>query len=172
MNNIVAHVPEPCEGREQPRTHLFVSATLDADGKTTPVRIRNMSPSGALIEAEELPDVGCSIMLNRGPLHATGYVAWRVEGRAGVRFEAPVCVPEWTSRQVSVGRARVEPVPASANSGTAIEAELATLRSDLAALGRSLIADTKVAATHPEIHSIGFALQRIDRIALKLRQGA
>ena len=182
MNCAVTPIVPPEDGRHQPRTHLFVAATLYVGGGPTPVHIRNMSPSGALIEAADLPDVGSRIALKRGPLHATGHVAWRVDRRAGVTLDAPICVPDWMSRQVNPGQDGVDAmvteykvsgaaVPAAAQGQSTIEGELLKLRADLAQMGNALIADTIVAATHPEIQAIDIGLQRIDRMLARLRDG-
>lgn len=170
------------DGRQQPRTHLFVMATLYADGGSTPVHIRNMSPSGALVEAATLPDVGCRIALRRGPLEAAGHIAWRVDRRAGVKFDSPACVPDWMSRQMSSCQERVDvkvaaikasgtSPPSSGSAPAPIDYELMQLRADLADMGSALVADAIVAATHPEIQAIDISLQRIDRILKRLRGG-
>lgn len=181
--NIVARQIDPSpEGRQQPRTHLFVVATLYGDGGSTPVHIRNMSLTGALVEAAALPGVGCRIALRRGPLEATGHIAWRVDRRAGVRFDAAVCIADWMSRHVSPCQERVDvavaaiktngvPKPSTGSAPAPIEAELMQLRADLADMGSALIADVIVAATHPEIQAIDISLQRIDRMLKRLRGG-
>ena len=182
----VATQSEPLpEGRFQPRTHLFVAATLYADAGSSPVHIRNMSSCGALIEAAVLPDVGCRIKLKRGPLEAVGHIAWRAGRRAGVRLEADVCVPEWMARLGSTGQDRVDalvaivrqeapmargPVPVDAESQT-IETELAMLRTELTRLERALVDDPVVIATHPELQTFDISLQRIDRVLKRLRSG-
>ena len=173
------------EGRHQPRTHLFVAATLYANTASMPVNIRNMSQSGALIEAGGLPDVGTRISLSRGQLRITGHIAWLAGRRAGVRFEAAVCVADWMARLGSAGQQRVDamlaivksdgpgatatPVPPA--SPAPIEAELRQLCLELSQLETALIADVIVVATHPEIQTLDIAVQRIDRILKGLRAG-
>ena len=165
-----------------PRTHLFVAATLYADSASAPVHIRNMSPTGALIEAGELPDVGTGISLSRGHLHATGQIAWRAGRRAGVRFDTMVTVPDWMARQVSAAQQRVDALlaiikadaravaaPAGPTVPASIEAELGVLRTELAQLETALSRDAMVVATHPEIQTIDISIQRIDRVLAALR---
>jgi hypothetical protein len=175
------------EGRTQSRTHLFVAATLYADAGSAPVHIRNMSPSGALIEAAVLPEPGVRISLRRGRLHATGRIAWRVNRRAGVCLDAKIHVAEWMARQGSVGQAQVDATIARVKAGagpsetgmaiatdpdpTSIEMELTSLRSDLSSLENELIGDPILVATHPEIQNIDICLQRVDRVLHKLRSG-
>lgn len=173
------------EGRFQPRTHLFVTATLYADSGAMLVHIRNMSPTGALIEAAILPEVERRIMLKRGRLHAAGWIAWRSGRRAGVRLEAAVHVPDWMTRQVSAGQERVDTLVSIARAeGTnyastdamephpaPVEAELLRLRAELAELEDALVGDNLVAASHPEIQTLDVSLQRIDRILKAVRAG-
>lgn len=173
------------EGRHQARTHLFVAATLYADAGATPVNIRNMSQTGALIEAAVLPEVGCRIILKRGPLQAAGNIAWRAGRRAGVRLEADVCVADWMARLGNTGQDRVDalvaivrndvprmgaPAPV-AMEALSVEAELAMLRTELTRLERGLVGDPAVIATHPELQTFDISLQRIDRILKRLRTG-
>lgn len=164
-----------------------MAATLYADSGSNPVNIRNMSQSGALIEGPVLPDVGERIMLKRGQLQATGWIAWRVERKAGVRLEAAIYVTDWMSRQVSAGQERIDALvsivrndapsaAAVAGTGTgtgqiSIESELGQLRAELKALETGLLRDVIVVATHPEIQTIDISLQRIDRILKQLRAG-
>ena len=147
-----------------------------------------MSPSGALIEAPYLPLPGSRIFLKRGSLQVGGRIAWRVNSRAGMAFDNMVCAADWMARMASSGQDRVDEIVAGIKAGSGrhpvqadtsdipgtatIEAELATVKADLVALSESLIGDTIVAATHPEIQTLDITLQRIDRILLKLEQGA
>ena len=178
------HIEPPAEGRHQSRTHLFVAATLYADAGSSPVTIRNMSQSGALIEAAVLPDVGERVRLKRGNLEATGWITWRVARKAGVRLEAAVYVSDWMSRQGSAGQERVDTLvsivrndgsapflpPAEPIGRVSIEAELRQLRLELAALETALLKDVIMVATHPEIQTLDISVQRIDRI-LKANYG-
>lgn len=182
MNSPVPNIVPLRDGRQQPRTHLFVAATLYVDAGSTPIHIRNMSPSGALIEAAVLPGPGSRIALRRGRFQATGCVAWCADRRAGLKFDAPVHVSDWMSRQPSPGQSQVDAMIASVRGGAdsgqhaasahhdlvPIETELALLRAELAEIGSALIADEIIAATHPEIQVIDISLQRIDRILLRL----
>ncbi len=159
-----------------------MAATLYADGASTPVHIRNMSQSGALIEGSVLPDVGVRVALKRGQLQAIGCIAWRVERKAGVKLEAAVHVSDWMSRQGSNGQERVDALlsivrsdapndsgaPAVASAAVSIETELALLRTELIGLGSGLTSDAILVATHPEIQAIDICVQRIDRMLLAL----
>jgi hypothetical protein len=185
MSSVAPQIDPASEGRQQPRTHLFVAATLYADSDSIPVNIRNMSLTGALVEADALPEVGTRVSLSRGQLRATGSVAWRAGRRAGLRFEAAVCVPDWMSRQGTAGQQRIDGLLAvirsdAGQAGTeaheaadpmSIQAELGQLHAELVEMERALIADVILVATHPEIQTFDISLQRIDRILKRLNAG-
>jgi len=74
---------------------MFVLATMTAPTGSGPIKIRNMSSSGALIEGEALPQVGEHLLLRRGELSVSGHVTWRQQGRAGLRFDREIEVANW-----------------------------------------------------------------------------
>ena len=74
------------------RSNVFLSATLLAAGVTLPVRIRNISPTGVLLDGAGLPPQGSVIHLRRGSLSVGGEIAWQRDGQCGVRFDAGVVV--------------------------------------------------------------------------------
>jgi hypothetical protein len=74
---------------------MFVLATIAGIDVAGAVRIRNLSPGGALIEGNVLPAVGEPIELRRGSLVARGEIAWHQDGRAGLRFTRHVRVADW-----------------------------------------------------------------------------
>ena len=170
----------PTDWREQARTHLFVTAVLSSDAGSAPVRIRNMSPSGALIEAALLPPPGTIVRLKRGSLTAGGRIAWTGNRKAGIAFDVVVFVSDWMSRKpadhqhrvdelMSCFKAGTEPLESSTswNSGDnrqSIESELAQLKTDLTELGDALAGDMIMVATHPEIQLLDISVQRVDRI--------
>lgn len=83
------------EARIEARTNMFVMASLSARGASGPVRVRNLSPTGALIEGGVLPVPGEPVSLLRGSLRTDGKVVWCHNGRAGLRFDALVTVSDW-----------------------------------------------------------------------------
>jgi hypothetical protein len=183
VTNAVRQIDPAPEARQQARTHLFVSATLYAGSSSRPVHVRNMSQFGALIEGDELPEVGERVRLKRGQLQAAGWIAWRVGRKAGVKLEASAQVSDWMSRQVSNSQERVDAlvsiarndaskaaaVAAKENGRMPLEVELGQLRAELAELESALLADVILVATHPEIQTLDISVQRIDRILTSLR---
>jgi hypothetical protein len=148
------------------------------------VHIRNMSQTGALIEASRVPDPGAAVILKRGALHISGQIAWKVERKAGIVFSTKVNVADWLSRPAGAHQEKVDDIVSSLravahpggavdatniSSDTSIVAELAALRADLVQLGNGLANDTILVATHPEIQMIDVALQRVDRVIGQLR---
>ena len=125
------------------RTNLLLSATIEANGLSAPVRIRNLSEHGALIEGAALPPVGSSLILRRLQLEMRATVIWSDKGRCGVRFEGMIAVAGWRAGNwiAPVGTAAVarSDVPAEAKPASPgergldgrIAAELKTLQHQL-----------------------------------------
>lgn len=84
------------ELRLDSRNNIFVMAALYASGRSvTPVRVRNISRTGALIEAGALPTVGTKVRLSRASLSASGTVVWIEGSKCGVQFDASISVANW-----------------------------------------------------------------------------
>lgn len=81
--------------RKAPRKNMFVMAAMSSASFTGPIKIRNLSSSGALVEGHHLPPVGSSITLRRGEITAAGQIVWRNEGKAGLHMHDFVNVSEW-----------------------------------------------------------------------------
>jgi len=116
------------EHRTARRTNLMLAAEIEtASGVRSPVRIRNLSETGALIEGAQLPDKGAALTLHRGSLHIKATVAWSGGGRCGVHFDKPVPVPDWTGGKAkpleSTGSAeqrRVDLIQAEVRTGSSV----------------------------------------------------
>ena len=169
---------------------MFLVATLTAEETSAAVRVRNLSPTGALVEAPALPCVGSAVVLRRGALEAVGRVAWAGAGRAGLSFTTPVTVSAWLPTRQSARQAQVDRIafgvkhaagapgamPAIAEpvfmSPEAALADLARLRAELDHLGEMLAQDAAVVANHPEIQLFDSAVQRLAKIGDALRTRA
>lgn len=81
--------------RELFRKNMFLSAVIQTSSGSSPVTVRNMSASGAMIEAQTAPIEGTLLKLVRGPLQALGRVAWQADRQCGIRFEAGIDVDRW-----------------------------------------------------------------------------
>lgn len=84
------------EDRIAPRTNLLLAATAEVGGRSLPIRIRNLSETGAMIEGAGLPEAGTPLVLMRGDLQVAATIAWAAGSRRGVRFGGPTPVNEWT----------------------------------------------------------------------------
>jgi hypothetical protein len=101
------------EKRTQGRSNVFLGAMLEAGSQAYPVRIRNVSAGGALLESQLLPKLGAHVRLIRGELRATGVLAWQSGDHAGVTFDAPLDVAAWVKRGGAAGQQRVDTIVAA-----------------------------------------------------------
>ncbi|WP_283938148.1 PilZ domain-containing protein [Sphingomonas brevis] len=96
------------QNRKNRRSNVLMSASLELSGTSLPVKLRNLSSEGALVEGEKLPVEGASLLFRKGDLSVAGTIAW-VKGRqAGVSFTQRLD-PEQLLRHVPAPRARVTP---------------------------------------------------------------
>jgi len=132
----------------QPRKNLLLAATIEADGLRVPVRIRNLSEGGAMVDGSALPRTGTLLTLTRAEIEVGGRVVWQTQGRCGVAFDTTaITVDEWVSGnrvasfQGHRGQARVDAIQQAVRSGGELPAEpaLAGLAPDLANLGTRLV---------------------------------
>lgn len=94
--------------RSGPRSNVFLMAVLSAGPGACPVRVRNLSERGALLEGSGLPTEGATVQIKRGSLWATGEVAWQSDRQCGVRFHCALDVEEWVKRAGPVGQQRID----------------------------------------------------------------
>jgi len=87
---------------------VLLTATLDTGERTLPVRIRNLSERGALIDARVLPTAGTRLKLMRGRLTAVGELAWESDGQGGLTFDRPIVVASWVQKLGHSGQQRVD----------------------------------------------------------------
>jgi hypothetical protein len=122
----------------EPRKNLMLAATIEADTVTAPVKIRNMSVSGAMIDGPALPEVGSQVILHRLDLSIAATVVWNLEGRCGLRLAGTVKVDEWITgarqpeKHSSLGQLRVDKIQSAIRSGSPLPAEPAAPQSQIA----------------------------------------
>lgn len=163
-------------GRKDPRadirSNVFLAATLLAAGVTLPVRIRNISPTGALLDGAGLPPEGSVIHLRRGSLTVDGEVAWQKDGLCGVRFDAGVVVNDWVRRTEHKGQARVDEMVALVrNAPSALGGAAATQESadSLRSISADLTSSCERLASLPDVvAACGEEILRLDAIAQRL----
>ena len=85
-----------------------MTATLELSGSALPVKLRNLSAEGALIEGGNLPVEGSQVVFKRLELTVAGRIAWVSNGRAGVTFDMKL-EPEAMLHHIPVPKPRVMP---------------------------------------------------------------
>src|SRR5690349_2452044 len=76
--------------RRSRRSPVLLAASIETDGASIAVKLRNLSEEGALIEADDLPKEGSSTCFMRKDLRVNGRLVW-VHGRyAGIAFDRPL----------------------------------------------------------------------------------
>lgn len=165
---------------------MFVAATIyrGVGNRVCPVKLRNMSSTGALIEGDDIPDPGLSLALRRGSLQADGKVAWKVGSKAGVAFTSPIQVKDWLGSLGSPHQARVDLMVAEIKaskgaSSTAIPSkpqwvelealtQLRKVRADIGVVALDLARDASLVANHPEIQMLDISMQKLDELIAQL----
>lgn len=163
-----AVIPIDSDARLSPRTNMFIAAMLHAADGASAVRLRNMSPTGALAEGAVIPEAGTPVQLIRGGLRVAGSIAWCEGTRCGIRFASAVVVREWMSSGAHSGQAGVDqvvrqyragspfPAPASAVIDASTAEDFARLRRLIDMLSEALSSDLAVLTRH------GSSLQNLD----------
>lgn len=104
----------------------MLAATIAAGPVSAPVRIRNLSEAGAMIDGPALPDAGSTLTLNRLELSVAGTVIWNRGGRCGLRLASTVAVDDWiagvrsTAHPTSLGQMRIDKIQAAIRGGAVL----------------------------------------------------
>ena len=155
---------EPALPERAPRKNLMLSASIESETLDAPVRIRNLSETGAMIDGAALPVVGSRVVLHRAELSAAATVVWREGGRCGLRFEqVAASVDEWVAGKreaqgyaLPAGQARVDAIQRAVRSGAALPHEPA------AATGAGLSATQLEARIAEEIGAVQRLIDGLD----------
>ncbi|HEX5237455.1 MAG TPA: PilZ domain-containing protein [Sphingomicrobium sp.] len=159
--------------RSQERSNVFLAATLLGGARPTAVRIRNISVSGALVEAPSLPSPGTAVRLVRGDLSARGMIAWVSASHGGLTFLGPIDVEAWVKRVGHSGQQRVDGVVAALRSSGPVPPDLLDGRGadTLRSISAELDEVCENLATSAEVSiAVGEQLLKLDSIAHALRQ--
>ncbi len=73
--------------RHSNRSPVLLSAKIGWNGQLKPVRLRNLSSEGALIEGDALPEQGSDIIFERNELRVKARIVWTEGQYAGVAFD-------------------------------------------------------------------------------------
>ena len=156
--------------RTESRANVFLGAVLDSGTGSVPVRVRNISPKGALIEGPILPAPGAIVRLVRGALRATGTLTWEAQNHAGLSFEQPIDVQEWVQRIGHSGQERVDSLVAAIRRGEPVRSPGREPADALAGLSRALDEVCEGLASSADFPpGLGDDLLKLDVIAQSLR---
>jgi len=184
---------QSADPRAEPRTNMFLGAVIRSAGLSFPVKVRNMSVSGALAEGRGLPEEGADVELVRGSLAVSATVAWCSEGRCGLRFSSLACIRDWLAPPTNPGQQRVDeavrvlklgavPMPhrSASLSETSRGNQSARFGQDLRQVGRliqhlsqAISSDGDAVIRHAgELQNLDIALQTIAALADAIESGA
>jgi hypothetical protein len=99
---------ETTQNRKTRRSNVLMAASLELSGMALPVKLRNLSAEGALVEGDKLPVEGAAILFRKGDLSVPARVAWVKGKSAGVSFTIKL-QPEQVLRHVPKPRPHVKP---------------------------------------------------------------
>ena len=95
------------QNRRSRRSILLMTATIELSGMSLPVKLRNLSNEGALIEGDNLPVEGSEVIFRKAELTLKGRIAWVERRRAGIAF-AELLSPDAVLRHIPTPRPRVK----------------------------------------------------------------
>lgn len=136
------------EKRVLPRSSMFVGAVMRTGTKQSPVKIRNMSPSGAMVETASSPYPGTQAELVRGRLSIRCTVIWATTSRCGLSFAAPAIVKDWLAAPAKAEQRRVDD-------------NIAIIRAGGLPTAGGAYVETSLATAHRFDHQLGEDLQAI-----------
>ena len=96
------------QNRRSRRSQVLLAAELVHAGASCPVKLRNLSADGALVESVELPVEGAEVVFRRNELTAAGRVVWVNGQYAGIAFDEKLN-PEQVLRHVPAPRQIIKP---------------------------------------------------------------
>ena len=79
------------------RLNAFLLAFLQGDGEAHPVCLRNISETGALVEAEAGFALGAKVTFRRSFAVLPARIVWARAGRFGLLFERPISAEDVTA---------------------------------------------------------------------------
>src|SRR5690606_868904 len=176
-----------------PRKNVMLAASISAGTVSAPVRIRNLSEAGAMIDGPALPSAGSTLMLSRLELSVTATVVWNRDGRCGLSLRAPITVDDWiagvrtAAANADLGQLRVDRIQSAVRNGEAlpsetftpasnrvdadkiaprIAAELARVKRMLDSVGEQLADDVDVLMRHERaMQTFDIAAQIVDELS-------
>lgn len=96
--------------RRQPRSSMCLTAVMHAGREQSPVKVRNMSPNGAMVETTLTAPAGTKVKLVRGRQVAEGTIVWTSKNRHGVKIDVEVSVKDWLAGPAKAEQDRVDDI--------------------------------------------------------------
>jgi hypothetical protein len=84
--------------RRSTRANVLLSAVVETEGATIPVRVRNLSAHGVLVKAPGLAAGEKPIVFRCNGVAIPGWIVWADEGEAGIQF-GEVVQPERVAKR-------------------------------------------------------------------------
>lgn len=113
-----------------PRKNVMLAATISSSILTAPVRIRNLSEAGAMIDGPALAGRGSTLTLSRLEMSIAATVIWNRDGRCGLQLNGPITVEDWIAGvcttapgHVRLGQSRVDQIQAAIRTGAVLPLE-------------------------------------------------
>lgn len=85
--------------RQSERTNTLLAATAMVGATAWPIKIRNISRFGLMVESAVKAQVGSSVSISRGSLRAAGEIVWSLDKTFGVKFFNSIDTAEWAPRR-------------------------------------------------------------------------
>lgn len=187
-----AEITDRADTRGTHRASMYLAACLYSDTTSSPVRIRNMSVSGALVQAAVVPRPSSAVRLIRGSLVVDATVAWSDEGRCGLQFSGSVDVQQWLASPTNTEQQRVDeavrlikagavPFPVASlprctsgdHPATQIAEDLFRTSALLQALGDALACDYETVVRHAgPLQNLDIATQTLTALAKAVINGS
>lgn len=162
------------DNRSEGRSNVFLTAALETAAGSAPVRIRNLSSVGALVDGTTLPAVGAKVRLLRGQLKAEGEIVWQENVNCGIRFDHAITVIDWVQRPGHSGQQRVDGIVAALRNSDPVPRELQQASENeetLAAISKALDQICERLSRTPNMSiEMGEELLRLDAIGQSLRK--
>lgn len=162
------------DNRSEGRSNVFLAAALATDAGSFPVRIRNLSSVGALVDGTAFPPVGAKVRLLRACLKVNGEIVWLEKTHCGIRFENAINVIDWVQRAGHSEQQRVDGIVAAIRNSNPVPRELQQsldTGQSLAMISQTLDQICERLARTPNMSvELGEELLRLDATAQSLRK--
>jgi hypothetical protein len=157
MNAPATQIRDVQDVRDGPRRNMFLAATLRRGTEQAPVKIRNMSALGALIDSPIVPEPNSTVELIRGQYIAEGRVVWSEPRRCGIRFLSQLSVNDWLApieaqpalKVLNEAPALVDAAPAACPENPASELMITVPSDDLVQVAKLVEQSARALARDP-----------------------